>query len=150
MGWSTRNRVRLEVHSNEFRLQRQSCESFALDTCAPDTKVLWETTCKKTSSRNNFTSNIPNAAAFEIGGFSRPLYARVGVGRVFQIQHITTAVLVWLYSRHDMNKSLLPVVMSLLALSCYRPLIVEYVPLVTADWAAFDMTHRRSASRPLV
>lgn len=41
------------------------------------------------------------------------------------IQHIATAVLVWLYSRHDLQKSLLPVVVTLLALSCYRPLIVE-------------------------
>lgn len=41
------------------------------------------------------------------------------------VQHITTAALVWLYSRHDLHKTLLPVVITLLALSCYRPLIVE-------------------------
>jgi len=41
------------------------------------------------------------------------------------LQHIATAALVWLYSRHDMHKSLLPVVITLLALSSYRPLIVE-------------------------
>jgi len=41
------------------------------------------------------------------------------------LQHIATAALVWLYTRHDLQKSLLPVVLTLLALSCYRPLIVE-------------------------
>ncbi|XP_064651137.1 BOS complex subunit TMEM147-like [Lineus longissimus] len=41
------------------------------------------------------------------------------------VQHIATAVLVWLYSRHDLNRSRLPVVMSLMGLSCYKPLIVE-------------------------
>ncbi|CAH1796762.1 unnamed protein product, partial [Owenia fusiformis] len=41
------------------------------------------------------------------------------------VQHITTAALVWLYSRHDLNKSFTPIVVTLLALSCYKPLIVE-------------------------
>ncbi|XP_038065486.1 transmembrane protein 147-like [Patiria miniata] len=41
------------------------------------------------------------------------------------IQHLATAVLVWLWSRHDLNKSLRPIVVVLLFLSCYKPLIVE-------------------------
>jgi hypothetical protein len=41
------------------------------------------------------------------------------------IQHISTAALVWLYSRKDLNKSSIPIVILLLGLSCYRPLIVE-------------------------
>ncbi|BFZ25588.1 hypothetical protein BsWGS_28627 [Bradybaena similaris] len=41
------------------------------------------------------------------------------------IHHISVAMLVWLYSRSDLQKSSLPVVISLLALACYRPLIVE-------------------------
>ncbi|KAH3825876.1 transmembrane protein 147-like [Dreissena polymorpha] len=41
------------------------------------------------------------------------------------VHHIATAMLVWLYYRQDLNKSFVPVVMALLALSCYRPLIVE-------------------------
>ncbi|XP_052804137.1 transmembrane protein 147-like [Mya arenaria] len=41
------------------------------------------------------------------------------------VHHICTAMLVWLYKRNDLNKSFVPVVLSLLALSCYRPLIVE-------------------------
>ncbi|CAG5124422.1 unnamed protein product [Candidula unifasciata] len=41
------------------------------------------------------------------------------------IHHISVAMLVWLYSRSDLQKSSLPIVISLLALACYRPLIVE-------------------------
>lgn len=41
------------------------------------------------------------------------------------VHHICTAMLVWLYNRNDLNKSFIPVVITLLALSCYRPLIVE-------------------------
>ena len=44
----------------------------------------------------------------------------------FQLHHITTATLVWLYSRTDLNRMFLPVVVALLAFSCYRPLIIEY------------------------
>ncbi|KAK6173807.1 hypothetical protein SNE40_017202 [Patella caerulea] len=41
------------------------------------------------------------------------------------VHHISTAMLVWLYSRNDVNKSMIPVIVSLLVLGCYRPLIVE-------------------------
>ncbi|XP_064617629.1 BOS complex subunit TMEM147-like [Liolophura sinensis] len=41
------------------------------------------------------------------------------------VHHICTAMLVWLYSRSDLQKSLVPVVLSLLALTSFRPLIVE-------------------------
>ncbi|KAK3581003.1 hypothetical protein CHS0354_013897 [Potamilus streckersoni] len=41
------------------------------------------------------------------------------------VHHICTAMLVWLYNRNDVNKSFVPIVMTLLAMSCYRPLIVE-------------------------
>jgi hypothetical protein len=41
------------------------------------------------------------------------------------VHHIVTATLVWLYSRTDLNKVFRPVVIALLAFSCYRPLIVE-------------------------
>uniref|UniRef100_A0A0B7AZ73 BOS complex subunit TMEM147 n=1 Tax=Arion vulgaris TaxID=1028688 RepID=A0A0B7AZ73_9EUPU len=41
------------------------------------------------------------------------------------IHHISVAMLVWLYSRSDLQKSSLPIVIALLALACYRPLIVE-------------------------
>lgn len=43
-----------------------------------------------------------------------------------QLHHIVTATLVWLYSRTDLNRMFLPVVVALLAFSCYRPLIIEY------------------------
>ena len=41
------------------------------------------------------------------------------------IHHISVAMLVWLKSRSDLQKTSVPVVVALLALSCYRPLIVE-------------------------
>lgn len=41
------------------------------------------------------------------------------------LQHITTATLVWLYSRHDLHRSIFPVVVILLTLSCYRPFLVD-------------------------
>ncbi|XP_069115057.1 BOS complex subunit TMEM147-like [Argopecten irradians] len=41
------------------------------------------------------------------------------------VHHISTAMLVWLRSRSDLQRSFVPVVLTLLALSCYRPLIVE-------------------------
>ncbi|XP_067143557.1 BOS complex subunit TMEM147 isoform X1 [Centruroides vittatus] len=41
------------------------------------------------------------------------------------VHHITTATLVWLWSRHDLQKTHLPIVMMLLALGCYRHLIME-------------------------
>merc|ERR1719419_1582343 len=41
------------------------------------------------------------------------------------VHHLSLATLVWLYSRNDLQRSAVPVVITLLALSCYRPLIVE-------------------------
>merc|ERR1712142_1380989 len=64
------------------------------------------------------------------------------------IQHISTALLVWLWSRHDLHRSIFPVVVILLTLSCYRPLIVEILVHVVGigSWtlllakAAFSMS----------
>lgn len=44
-----------------------------------------------------------------------------------QVQHISTAALVWLWSRTDLQKSFLPIVMVFMAVTCYRPLVIEYV-----------------------
>ncbi|KAK9508142.1 hypothetical protein O3M35_007867 [Rhynocoris fuscipes] len=41
------------------------------------------------------------------------------------VQHITTTTLVWLWSRHDLSRSTLPVVSIMLLLSSYRGLIVD-------------------------
>jgi len=41
------------------------------------------------------------------------------------VQHVSTAALIWLYSRKDLNRASVPVVFVLLALICYKPLIVE-------------------------
>jgi len=41
------------------------------------------------------------------------------------MQHISAAALIWLYSRKDLNRASVPVIILLLGLSCYRPLIIE-------------------------
>ncbi|KAM7314259.1 transmembrane protein 147 isoform X2 [Ixodes scapularis] len=41
------------------------------------------------------------------------------------VNHITTATLVWLWNRNDLRKVHLPVVTVLLAITCYRSLILE-------------------------
>uniref|UniRef100_T1JHP0 BOS complex subunit TMEM147 n=1 Tax=Strigamia maritima TaxID=126957 RepID=T1JHP0_STRMM len=43
------------------------------------------------------------------------------------VQHITTATLVWLWSRTDLHRSLFPVVLVLLIFSTYKSLMLELV-----------------------
>lgn len=38
----------------------------------------------------------------------------------FQVQHITTATLVWLFTRHDLNKALKPLVTFLLVVTIFK------------------------------
>lgn len=54
------------------------------------------------------------------------------------VQHITTVTLVWLWSRHDLNRSLQPVVMAMLALCSYKPLIMEALvqAISSGPWVA--------------
>ncbi|XP_071959629.1 BOS complex subunit TMEM147-like [Antedon mediterranea] len=47
------------------------------------------------------------------------------------IQHISTAILVWLWSRSDLNKSVRPAVLTLLCIVCYKPVIVEVLVFAT-------------------
>ncbi|XP_015769020.1 PREDICTED: transmembrane protein 147-like [Acropora digitifera] len=47
-----------------------------------------------------------------------------GVGWLI-FQGNLTATLVWLWSRNDLQKSLLPIVMVFMVLTCYRPLLIE-------------------------
>ncbi|KAK3697918.1 hypothetical protein QZH41_013005 [Actinostola sp. cb2023] len=51
--------------------------------------------------------------------------------------HIATATLVWLWSRTDLHKTFLPVVIVFLALGCYKPLIIEVLShtLGVQSWA---------------
>ncbi|XP_050298656.1 transmembrane protein 147 [Anthonomus grandis grandis] len=44
---------------------------------------------------------------------------------VLLVQHIATATLVWLWSRHNLNKNLKTLITVLLILSCYKPLLLE-------------------------
>lgn len=41
------------------------------------------------------------------------------------MQHVTTTTLVWLWSRHDLNRSLLPIVTAMLLLCSYKLLLME-------------------------
>lgn len=43
------------------------------------------------------------------------------------VQHITTVTLVWLWTRHDLNKALIPFVSAMLLLASYKSLIVDLV-----------------------
>ncbi|XP_060821616.1 BOS complex subunit TMEM147 isoform X1 [Bombus pascuorum] len=54
------------------------------------------------------------------------------------VQHITTATLVWLWSRHDLKRSLVPIVTGMLILTVYRPLILDFllVFFLTGPWLA--------------
>ncbi|XP_076174103.1 BOS complex subunit TMEM147 [Ptiloglossa arizonensis] len=46
------------------------------------------------------------------------------------VQHITTAALVWLWSRHDLRRGLVPVVVGMLVLTVYRPLILDFFTML--------------------
>lgn len=56
---------------------------------------------------------------------------------MFQVQHITTATLVWLWSRHDLNRSLLPIVVLMLGVTVYKPLIADFLTtaFVIGPWS---------------
>ncbi|XP_017878003.1 transmembrane protein 147 [Ceratina calcarata] len=53
------------------------------------------------------------------------------------VQHVTTATLVWLWSRHDLKRSFVPVVVGMLILTIYRPLILDFliVFFLTGPWS---------------
>lgn len=42
-----------------------------------------------------------------------------------QVQHVTTATLVWMFSRHDLDKTIKPVVTVLLLLTAYKGFWLE-------------------------
>ncbi|KAK0076460.1 hypothetical protein PV325_005334 [Microctonus aethiopoides] len=54
------------------------------------------------------------------------------------VQHITTATLVWLWSRHDLKKGLVPVVITMLLLTIYRPLLLDLLMslLLAGPWSS--------------
>lgn len=41
------------------------------------------------------------------------------------VQHISTATLIWLWSRHDLRSNFKPVVTALLVFSAYKPLLLD-------------------------
>lgn len=58
-----------------------------------------------------------------------------------KVQHVTTAALVWMWTRHDLKKSLVPVVTILLVAITYKPLVIESVLEVMAfnAWSALAL-----------
>ncbi|ESN90656.1 hypothetical protein HELRODRAFT_108721 [Helobdella robusta] len=52
------------------------------------------------------------------------------MANINMVQHIVTAMLVWLYTRSDLNKAQLPAVFGLLGLSCFRTFIIEFLAQV--------------------
>ncbi|KAF7991499.1 hypothetical protein HCN44_008811 [Aphidius gifuensis] len=57
---------------------------------------------------------------------------------ILLIQHITTACLVWLWSRHDLRRVLVPLVITMLILTVYRPLTVDILSsmLLISPWTS--------------
>lgn len=55
---------------------------------------------------------------------------------LFQIQHIVTATLVWLWSRHDLPQKVKTVVTLMLVFTSYKPFILELLiaTMSTGPW----------------
>nr|CAD7407626.1 unnamed protein product [Timema cristinae] len=55
-----------------------------------------------------------------------------------QVHNITTVTLVWLWSRHDLNRSLLPLVTAMLLVCSYKPVLMELLiyTTTTGPWLA--------------
>lgn len=58
-----------------------------------------------------------------------------------QIQHLTTATLLWLFSRHDVHKTFKPIVSVLLVATAYKGLWLDGVMrvLATGPWLALAL-----------
>lgn len=58
-----------------------------------------------------------------------------------QIQHLTTATLLWLFTRHDVHKSFKPVVSALLVATAYKGLWLDGVlrVLATGPWLSLAL-----------
>lgn len=58
-----------------------------------------------------------------------------------QIQHLTTATLLWLFTRHDVNKSFKPIVSILLVATAYKALWLDGIlrVLATGPWLSLAL-----------
>lgn len=58
-----------------------------------------------------------------------------------QVQHLCTATLLWLFSRHDLNKTVRPIVIILLIATAYKALWLEGILriLATGPWLALAL-----------
>lgn len=54
------------------------------------------------------------------------------------IQHISTVTLIWLWSRHDLQKTFKPIVTGLIVFNCYKPMLLDLLisVLLTGPWTA--------------
>jgi hypothetical protein len=52
------------------------------------------------------------------------------------VQHISTAALVWLWSRHDLKKTLVPIVYLLLLATVFKPVLFNTL-LMTMGYSAW-------------
>lgn len=59
---------------------------------------------------------------------------------ILLIQHITTATLLWLFSRHDLDKKLVPLVPALLAVINYRGVWLDSVLRIIPTGAWFNLS----------
>lgn len=61
--------------------------------------------------------------------------------KIFKVQHIITATLLWLFTRHDLNKKFSPVVMALLIAIIYKPLWLDAILRIIAvgPWVALSL-----------
>lgn len=65
-----------------------------------------------------------------------------------QIQHLTTATLLWLFTRHDVHRSFKPVVSALLVATAYKGLWLDGTLrlLATGPWLALAFKALATAS----
>lgn len=106
LGRSSWCRVWLEIYSKESRIQYQFS--------------------KYPGSAYVFLIIVKNCKIFL---YSYTIYFQ-------QVQHIATATLVWLWSRHDLQRRLVPIVIGMLILTVYRPLVLDFLTsfLLAGPW----------------
>jgi len=60
---------------------------------------------------------------------------------ISMVQHITTAALIWLWSKQDQTKPLFPIIVILLVATCYKPLFTEILQRanVATSWSLLGL-----------
>lgn len=112
LGWSSWCRVWLEIHPEESRIEYQ-----------------FGTVCLRYLGTVRIKNGFLGSCVSET-----KMYANYP----WQVQHIMTATLVWLWSRHDLRRGLVPVVVGMLIVTVYRPLMLDFLTslLLAGPWSA--------------